>query len=112
MRLLIYTIFFTLFFPIICSSEVNSQESKPNVDLHAKLSVTGEVKKPGRIKYQKDLTVLQAIALAGGSTANADMTHVTLLRNGKKWRYDLTNPAHQRLKLYAGDGVIVAAKPK
>jgi polysaccharide biosynthesis/export protein len=48
--------------------------------------VQGEVKTPGQIKFTKDLTVLRAIAMAGGLTQLAAPNRVTLLRDdgGKK----------------------------
>jgi polysaccharide biosynthesis/export protein len=44
------------------------------------VSVTGEVKTPGQIKYSRDLTVVSAIASVGGLTQAASK-RVTLLRN-------------------------------
>jgi polysaccharide export outer membrane protein len=48
--------------------------------------VQGEVKTPGQVKFTKDLTILRAIAQAGGFTQLAAPNRVTLLRDedGKK----------------------------
>ncbi len=48
--------------------------------------VQGEVRNPGPVKYTRDLTVLRAIAQAGGFTPLASPKRVTLLREegGKK----------------------------
>jgi polysaccharide biosynthesis/export protein len=43
--------------------------------------VVGEVGRPGAIRWQKGLTVLQAISMAGGGTARAAMKRVVLIRN-------------------------------
>jgi polysaccharide export outer membrane protein len=48
--------------------------------------IHGEVKTPGQVKYTKDLTILRAIAQAGGFTQLAAPNRATLLRDedGKK----------------------------
>ena len=43
--------------------------------------VIGEVGRPGTFRWQKDLTVLQAISMAGGGTSRAAMKRVVLIRN-------------------------------
>ena len=47
-----------------------------------KVSVLGEVKKPGMYKIKDRSTVLDAVALAGGFTEYAKRTKVTLIRIG------------------------------
>lgn len=42
--------------------------------------VTGEVKKPDVYKWEKNITVLKAITLAGGLTGKASATHVSIIR--------------------------------
>ena len=48
--------------------------------------VTGEVKKPDSYKYQEKLTVIKAIAMAGGFTNTASKGSVRIVRkvNGKE----------------------------
>lgn len=52
------------------------------------VSVIGEVKNPGKyaLPGEKDMTLMQAIAMAGGFTKFADMTKTKVMRieNGKK----------------------------
>ncbi len=43
--------------------------------------VLGEVKKPGAVKYQEGLTLLQAVSLAGGLTDMAAPRRVRIIRN-------------------------------
>lgn len=50
----------------------------PNADA---VYVQGEVKTPGQVKYAKGLTVVTAIAAAGGFTPLASTTRVRILRN-------------------------------
>jgi polysaccharide export outer membrane protein len=44
------------------------------------LYVTGKVRGPGQFKLWDQMTVLQAIALAGGLTEWADSEHITIVR--------------------------------
>jgi len=46
--------------------------------------VQGEVKNPGPIKFTRDLTILKAIAQAGGLTTLAAPKRVTVLRGERK----------------------------
>jgi len=57
-----------------------------SVEEYGRISVLGQVNKPGSFVLRKDLTVLEAIALAGGFTKIADMdaTRVVREENGKK----------------------------
>jgi polysaccharide export outer membrane protein len=48
---------------------------------HFKVSVLGEVKKPGRYDFKGQATVLDAIALAGGLSEFAARSKITILRN-------------------------------
>ncbi len=47
---------------------------------YAKISVLGEVKRPGSYELKANLTVIQAIALAGGFTEKADQANIILSR--------------------------------
>ena len=79
--------------------------------------VGGEVAKPSPIAYEGHLTVLQAIAAAGGKTDKADMSRVVVLRRGPfdqtEWmRTDLVSPLEGKdlkndVALKAGDIVVV-----
>ena len=48
---------------------------------HFKISVLGEVKKPGRYDFKGQATVLDAIATAGGLSDFAARSKITILRN-------------------------------
>jgi polysaccharide export outer membrane protein len=49
----------------------------PNADA---IYVQGEVKIPGQVKYARDMTVVTAIAAAGGVTPLASLRRVTIVR--------------------------------
>lgn len=73
---------------------------------HAPVFVLGEVQRPGRFAYRPGMTVLEAVALAGGYTYRARTSLVTILRPGQAGQM-------QELKggpatpLLPGDGVAV-----
>jgi len=46
----------------------------------ARLFVTGEVKKPGLYTWEKDLTVREAISLAGGPSSRGEPERATIVR--------------------------------
>ena len=82
-----------------------------NVQTNTRLiSVTGEVKASGRLSYTADLTVMTAIAGAGGFNDFADKKHVKLIRAGKMQMLDTTkftsNPELD-LKVLPGDQIFV-----
>jgi len=49
---------------------------------HFKVSVLGEVKKPGRYDFRSQATVLDALAVAGGLSDFASRSRIVILRNG------------------------------
>ena len=51
-------------------------------ELRQQLAVMGEVARPGVYAYNPGVTVLEALALAGGATAEADLSRVRLYRSG------------------------------
>jgi len=56
---------------------------KPNVTIsiseYRPFYISGEVKRPGSYPYRRDLTIEKAVALAGGFTARASRSSITLL---------------------------------
>ncbi|KAB7741345.1 polysaccharide export protein [Parvibaculum sedimenti] len=66
--------------------------------------ILGEVDKPGQYPYTSDMTVLNAIAVAGGYTYRANNDTVYITRgNGAEAQY----PASQQVKVLPGDVVRV-----
>jgi len=61
---------------------VNPQVSV-NVKEYPKFSVLGEVKTPGTYELKRKLTVVEAIALAGGFTEKANTTEINIIRTEK-----------------------------
>jgi polysaccharide export outer membrane protein len=74
------------------------------------VNVSGEVRSSGRLTYTADLTVMSAIAGAGGFNDFADKKHVKLTRGGKVQVINATkiteNPALD-IKVLPGDQIVV-----
>ena len=64
----------------------------------ARIFVTGEVEKPGKFKWEKGLTVRQAISLAGGPTKRAAPNRTRIIR--------IENKTEKVIKPYMSDTVI------
>ena len=76
--------------------------------------MTGEVNHPGAVQLQDDqLTVLQALALAGGLKDFADAKNIQILRksgkSGQPIRFNYKDAIHGSAPVYlhAGDTVVV-----
>ncbi|HHV55095.1 MAG TPA: hypothetical protein GXX55_06585, partial [Firmicutes bacterium] len=78
------------------------------------VTVLGEVTRPGQYPVQPGMTVLDAIAQAGGLTAPADRRQVTLSRGGRMDRLDLdvllANPGNEANRVLRGGEVIVVPR--
>lgn len=78
--------------------------------------VSGKVQRPGEFESRTPLTVMQALALAGGGARGADMDAIVILRrgaNGRDERYEFSyNEAiggrtEMNFTLRSGDTIIV-----
>jgi protein involved in polysaccharide export with SLBB domain len=54
-----------------------------------KVSIFGEVNKPGTFKYEDNMTVIQAVSMAGGFSkmANKNQTNVTRIESGEEKKF-------------------------
>jgi polysaccharide export outer membrane protein len=71
--------------------------------------VGGEVKQPNSLTVPAGTTVMQAIALAGGPTLDADLPVIRIVRGIQVISLDLTRPdlAAARTTLRSGDQIVV-----
>lgn len=78
--------------------------------------VTGRVIRPGDFESRTGITVIQALALAGGPARGADVDHIVVLRraaNGRDERYEVSltditeGHMEQNFMLRSGDTVIM-----
>lgn len=56
------------------------------------VAVGGEVNEPNRYSLPPEVTVAEAVAQAGGPTEDGRLDQVRLLRGGREWVLDLTQP--------------------
>lgn len=64
------------------------REPKVNIEVitYRPFYIFGEVTKPGEYPYASGMTVLNAVALAGGYSYRANQNHVIVVRNGQERR--------------------------
>ena len=72
--------------------------------------VGGQVRRPGPVEYNNNLTIYQAIQNAGGPTEFGSMKRVTLFRAGKPKTIDVTDPQFMKIQLYPDDTIDVPQK--
>jgi polysaccharide export outer membrane protein len=78
-----------------------------------KVYIQGEVQKPGPQPFNGNLTVIQALALAGGLTPYADKNSIMILRaSGQQLQFDYSKVSRgrnmdQNVILKRGDTIIV-----
>ena len=72
--------------------------------------VGGQVRRPGPVEYNNNLTLYQAIQNAGGATEFGSMKRVTLYRAGKHRIIDVTDPQFMKTPLYPDDTIDVPQK--
>lgn len=76
------------------------------------VAIGGEVSQPGLHTFRPEVTIAQAVVLAGGLTPHARLESVRLLRQGRPHSVDLTRPeqglAAQRV--LSGDQIMVLAR--
>ncbi|MDD5194299.1 MAG: polysaccharide biosynthesis/export family protein [Candidatus Omnitrophica bacterium] len=92
------------------------EEDRILVPLYKNISVFGQVKRSGSYPYTPDMTVTEAISLAGGFTDVADTNAVKVVREGEKKKKTIKVPVGYILKtgdksrdlpLQDGDTVVV-----
>lgn len=72
--------------------------------------VGGQVRRPGPVPYNRNLTLYQAIANAGGATEFGSMKRVKLIRAGKQRLYDLTQLQNMQIPLEPDDTIEIPQK--
>ena len=72
-----------------------------------RIYVTGQVAKPGGFLVERNLSVLAALALAGGPTESADLGKVVISHTGQEDRVLPDKKAFKDVILTEGDVVVV-----
>ena len=70
----------------------------------------GQIGRTGPVKFQRGITLWQAIQAAGGPTPFGTLKRVQLLRNGKQRQYDLTQLENKQITLEPNDSIEVPQK--
>lgn len=70
----------------------------------------GQIGRTGPVKFQRGITLWQAIQAAGGPTPFGTLKRVQLLRNGKQRQYDLTQLENKQIALEPNDSIEVPQK--
>jgi polysaccharide export outer membrane protein len=84
---------------------VNNPKVSVEITSYRPFYVIGQVNKPGEFPFVNGMTVLNAVALAGGYTEQADDADVYVRRNGTSKEEAV--PADQTTRIYPGDVVRV-----
>ncbi len=74
------------------------------------VTVGGQVRRPGPVKYQRGLNLYNAVQAAGGATEFGSMYRVKLIRNGKLRQYDLTETQAKGVLVKPNDTIEVPQK--
>lgn len=74
------------------------------------VTVAGQVGRNGPVKYNRGMTLFQAIAAAGGPTPFGTMKRVKVLRAGQQRQYDLTELQNMQIPLEPNDTIEVPQK--
>ncbi len=85
-------------------------EADTLADAQKMVTINGEVRAPQRAGYNKDMTLLDAIAAAGGFTDWADKKRVRLMRGNRTTEHNVTEISRNpqlNVKLQPNDKIIV-----
>lgn len=70
----------------------------------------GQVVRSGPVKFQRGLTLWQAIQAAGGPTPFGTLKRVRVVRGGQQRQYDVTQIQYQQIQLEPNDNITVPQK--
>ncbi len=72
--------------------------------------IGGQVRNPGPVKFNNNLTLYQAIQSAGGATEFGSLRRVILYRDGKPKTYNVTEAQYMKVRLRPDDTIEVPQK--
>ncbi|HXL98687.1 MAG TPA: polysaccharide biosynthesis/export family protein [Rhizomicrobium sp.] len=93
----------------LANGYLNDPHVNVEVTTYRPFYVIGEVNKPGEYPYVNDMSVLNAVSLAGGYTERAIESSVCVRRNGDT--KEACVDADETLKIYPGDVVRIPVSP-
>jgi polysaccharide export outer membrane protein len=74
------------------------------------LTIGGQVRRPGPVKYNREMTLYQALQAGGGETEFGSVRRVILTRAGKTQTLDLTKTENKNLPAKPNDTLEVPQK--
>lgn len=74
------------------------------------LTVGGQAKRPGPVKYTRGLTLYNAVQAAGGATEFGSMKRVRVIRGGQLKQYDLTQTKFMNIPVEPNDTIEIPHK--
>jgi len=78
------------------------------VEPRLRVAVSGEVRNPNLFSLSPEVTIEQAIAMAGGPTERGRLDRVRLLRGGREVILDLSHPgSYGVMRVHSGDQIVV-----
>lgn len=86
------------------------QRNAVEVMLKRRVRILGAVQKPGLYYVDRTMTLGDAVALAGGASANGDWKNVKILRQGRQIHAHLDAATQVSQEVYSGDEIILPEK--
>ncbi|MGH7542726.1 MAG: polysaccharide biosynthesis/export family protein [Gemmatimonadota bacterium] len=90
---------------IVAAYEEQLQNQTIQVVFLRRVRVLGEVRNPGLYHVDPTMSVVDAVALAGGPTAGGTLEDVRIVRGGAEFEMDLTQPVSEQVE--SGDQIVV-----
>lgn len=102
-----------LYYPVSVNLRVKTFQGSESV------VILGEVQQPGTYAIENTMTLVQLIGAASGTTRDADLRHIHVVRkdlDGSRYRINLNRfiahgDHHQNITLQSGDVVVVPRRP-
>lgn len=110
--LLLATLLMVLSTPLLAlhGRHLEMHKKSPFSLFMSKISVGGFVKSPGGVEFAENMTLVEAIKAAGGPTPFASIRRVQLIRDGKRFVYDMRKSRHQQVRILPDDCINVPQK--
>lgn len=93
---------------IVSAYEEQLRNQTISVIFLRRVRVLGEVKNPGLYHVDPTMTLVDAVALAGGPTNTGSLENVSILRGSTEIQADLSQPALQQV--HSGDQIVVGER--
>lgn len=93
---------------IVSAYEEQLRNQTISVIFLRRVRVLGEVKNPGLYHVDPTMTLVDAVALAGGATETGSLENVSILRGSTEIHADLSQPVLQQVE--SGDQIVIGER--